>query len=430
MAAMMRASCPKAELWQECLTRKRGFATSSTGLRNAYIVSVSRTAIGSRSYGGALKDYTAPQLGAAAIKRAVELAGIDKNKIDDLYFGNVLSAGVGQAVRLYEKPAKQACMGAGLPDTIPCTTVNKVCSSGLKSTVFGVNSIQLGLADIVVTGGMESMTKSPYYLDRMRFGARMGDVKAVDGMIYDGLWDPYENFHMGMCGEHCAEELDISRAEQDNYATKSYSRATKAAQLGSFRNEIVPLNLSDGTVFDTDEEVKRFKDIDKLSELKTVFKKQNGTVTAGNSSKLSDGAAALVLASETAVKEMGLKTVARIISYADGELAPIRFPTAPAKAVKLALERAKLTTKDVDFWEINEAFSVVAVANCKLLDLNPEHVNIYGGAVSLGHPVGASGARILVTLTSVLRQTSGTIGVAAICNGGGGATCVVIERTE
>ncbi|GJQ12657.1 hypothetical protein GpartN1_g4448.t1 [Galdieria partita] len=401
---------------------KRNWCSSSEYQKTAYIVSVARTAIG--SYGGALKDYTAPQLGGMAIRRAVEVAKVDKSKIDEIFFGNVLSAGVGQA------PAKQACMAAGLADTIPCTTVNKVCSSGLKSTVFGVQSIQLGLANIVVVGGMESMTKSPYYIDRLRFGARMGDVKAVDSMIHDGLWDPYEDFHMGMCGEHCAEELQISRAEQDNYATKSYSRAAKATQLGSFKNEIVPITLSDGTVFDSDEEVKRFKEVDRLGELKTVFKKQNGTVTAGNSSKLSDGAAALVLASGQAVREYGLKPVAKIISYADGEQAPIRFPTTPAKAVKIALERAKLATKDVDFWEINEAFSVVAVANCKLLDLNPEHVNIYGGAVSLGHPIGASGARILVTLTSVLQQTSGSIGVAAICNGGGGATCVVIERTS
>lgn len=399
---------------------KRTWCSSSDSQRTAYIVSVARTAIG--SYGGALKEYTAPQLGGLAIGRAVEVAKIDKNKIDEIYFGNVLSAGVGQA------PAKQACMAAGLPDSIPCTTVNKVCSSGLKSTVFGVQSIQLGLANIVVVGGMESMTKCPYYIDRLRFGARMGDVKAVDGMILDGLWDPYEGFHMGMCGEHCAEELQISRAEQDNYATKSYSRAAKATQLGSFRNEIVPITLSDGTVFETDEEVKRFKEIDHLAELKPVFKKQNGTVTAGNSSKLSDGAAALVLASGQAVREFGLKPIAKVLSYADGEQTPIRFPTTPAKAVRLALERAKLSIKDVDFWEINEAFSVVTVANCKLLDLNPEHVNIYGGAVSLGHPIGASGARILVTLTSVLQQTSGSIGAAAICNGGGGATCVVIQR--
>ncbi len=390
-------------------------------MKEVYILAAIRTPIG--SFGGALSSLSAIQLGAAAIKAAVEKAGIHADQVQEVFMGNVLSANLGQA------PATQAAKYANLPD-IPATTVNKVCASGTKAMMLAAQSIALGWNDIVVAGGMENMSSVPYYLDKARTGYRLGDGQLIDGLVKDGLWDVYNNYHMGSAAELCAAEHHISREEQDAYATESYKRAQAAQSAGKFKNEIIPVEITNRKgekTFVTEDEEVHAVIFEKIASLKPVFKK-DGTVTAANASTLNDGAAALVLISKEKADELGLKPIAKIISYADAQQAPEWFTTAPAKAIPLALQRANLTINQVDFFEINEAFSVVSIANNKLLKLDPKKVNINGGAVALGHPLGASGARIVVTLLHVLKQNGGKIGVAGICNGGGGASALIIEN--
>jgi len=390
-------------------------------MKEVVIISALRTPIG--SFGGSLAGFSATQLGGIAIKAAIEKAGIKPEQVQELYMGNVLSANLGQA------PATQAAKYAGLPD-IPATTINKVCASGTKAIMFAAQSIALGQNDIVVAGGMESMSNVPYYLAKARTGYRLGNGEITDGLLKDGLWDVYNDYHMGSAAELCATTCNISREDQDTHAISSYKRAQHAQQTGKFKEEIVPVESTDRkgvvTLISVDDEPATVK-FDKISGLKPVFKK-DGTVTAANASTLNDGAAALVLMSAEKAKELGLTPLARIISYADAQQEPEWFTTAPAKAIPLALNRAGIDINDVDYFEINEAFSVVSLANNKLLNLDNEKVNINGGAVALGHPLGASGARILVTLLSVLSQNGGKIGVAGICNGGGGASAMVIEK--
>lgn len=390
-------------------------------MKEVYILAAIRTPIG--SFGGALSSLSAIQLGAAAIQAAVEKAGIHADQVQEVFMGNVLSANLGQA------PATQAAKYANLPD-IPATTVNKVCASGTKAMMLAAQSIALGLNDIVVAGGMENMSSVPYYLDKARSGYRLGDGQLIDGLVKDGLWDVYNNYHMGSAAELCAAEHHISREEQDAYATESYKRAQAAQSAGKFKNEIIPVEITNRKgekTFVTEDEEVHAVIFEKIASLKPVFKK-DGTVTAANASTLNDGAAALILISKEKADELGLKPIAKIISYADAQQAPEWFTTAPAKAIPLALKRANLTINQVDCFEINEAFSVVSIANNKLLKLDPKKVNINGGAVALGHPLGASGARIVVTLLHVLKQNGGKIGVAGICNGGGGASALIIEN--
>jgi acetyl-CoA C-acetyltransferase len=343
--------------------------------------------------------------------------------VQEVYFGNVLSAGVGQA------PVTQASIGAGLPNTVPGTTVNKVCASGMKAVALAAESILLGDNDCVVAGGMESMSNVPYYLDKARTGYKLGHGTVVDGLVKDGLWDVYKDYHMGNAAELCATECKISREEQDAYALESYRRSNEAYKNGAFRDEIAPISVpvrgKDPIVISEDEEYKNLK-ADKVPSLKPAFQK-DGTVTAANASKLNDGAAALVLMSKEKADQLGIRPIARIRSFADAQQAPEWFTTSPAKALPRAIEKAGLKPEQIDYYEINEAFSVVAIANNQLMKLDPAKVNVFGGAVSLGHPLGASGARILVTLISVLRQKGGKIGAAGICNGGGGASAMVIE---
>jgi acetyl-CoA C-acetyltransferase len=390
-------------------------------MKEVYILSAVRTPIG--SFGGLLSSLTASQLGAIVIKAAVERAGINSEQVQEVIMGNVLSANIGQA------PATQASKFAGLPD-IPSTTINKVCASGTKAIMLAAQSIALGQNDIVIAGGMESMSNVPYYLDKARNGYRLGDGKIIDGLVKDGLWDVYNDYHMGTAAELCATDCNISREDQDAYAIESYKRSQSAQLEGKFKNEIAAVEIIDRkgeiSLVETDEEVNNVK-FDKIPSLKTVFKK-DGTVTAANASTLNDGAAALVLMSKEKAEELGLKPLARIISYSDAQQAPEWFTTTPSKAIPIALERAGIQTSDVDYFEINEAFSVVSLANNRIMKLDPARVNVNGGAVSLGHPLGASGARIVVTLIHVLQQNKGKIGVAAICNGGGGASALVIEN--
>ncbi|NCD69082.1 acetyl-CoA C-acyltransferase [Mucilaginibacter agri] len=390
-------------------------------MKEVYIVAATRTAIG--SFGGSLAPFTATQLGALAISSAVEKAGIKPEHIQEVYMGNVMSANLGQA------PATQSVRFAGLPD-IPATTVNKVCASGMKAIMLAAQSIALGEQEIIVAGGMESMSNVPYYLDKARTGYRLGHGQVTDGLVKDGLWDVYNNYHMGSAAELCATECHISREDQDAYAIESYQRAQKAQADGLFKEEITPIELKDKkgnvTFFDKDEEPETVK-YDKIPGLKPVFDKQ-GSVTAANASTLNDGAAALILMSKERAETMGVKPLARIVSYADAQQAPEWFTTAPSKAIPLALQRAGLSANEIDFFEINEAFSVVAIANNQILKLDPSKVNINGGAVSLGHPLGASGARIIVTLLHVLKQKNARYGAAGICNGGGGASAMVIEN--
>ncbi|WP_293306661.1 acetyl-CoA C-acyltransferase [Pedobacter sp. UBA5917] len=390
-------------------------------MKEVVIVSAVRTPIG--SFGGSLSQFSAPQLGGFAIKAAIEKAGLKPEQIQEVYMGNVLSANLGQA------PATQAAKAAGLPD-LPATTINKVCASGTKAIMLAAQSIANGDNDIIVAGGMESMSNVPYYLDKARNGYRLGHGQLTDGLVKDGLWDVYNDYHMGSAAELCASECNISREAQDNFAIESYKRAQAAQTSGKFASEIVAVEVKDRkgeiTLIDTDDEPTAVK-FDKIPSLKPVFKK-DGTVTAANASTLNDGAAALVLMSADKAKELGIKPLAKIISYADAQQAPEWFTTAPSKAIPLALHKANIDIKDVDFFEINEAFSVVSLANNQLLNLNDKQVNVNGGAVSLGHPLGASGARIVVTLLSVLAQNDGKIGVAGICNGGGGASALVIEK--
>jgi acetyl-CoA C-acetyltransferase len=392
-------------------------------MNEVYIVSAVRTPIG--SFGGSLSSLSASELGAAAIKAAVERAGIQSEQVQEVFMGNVLSANLGQA------PATQAAKFAGLPD-IPATTINKVCASGTKAIIIAAQSIALGENDIVIAGGMESMSNVPYYLDKARNGYRLGNGQIIDGLLKDGLWDVYNDYHMGSAAELCATECNISREDQDAFAIESYKRSQAAQANSKFKNEIIPLEIKDKkgeiTLIEHDEEINAVK-FDKIPGLKPVFKK-DGTVTAANASTLNDGAAALVLMSKTRIQELGLKPLAKIISYADAQQAPEWFTTTPAKAIPKALERAKIKSSDVDFYEINEAFSVVSLANNRILELDPAKVNVNGGAVSMGHPLGASGARIVVTLLNVLQQNGGKIGVAGICNGGGGASAIIIENMQ
>jgi len=389
--------------------------------REVYIVSAARTPIG--SFSGSLSSISATRLGSIAIKSAVERAGIKPEDVQEVFMGNVLTANEGQA------PARQATLFAGLPNKTVCTTINKVCASGAKSIILAAQTILLGDNDIVVAGGMESMSNVPYYLDKAREGYRLGNGQVIDGVIKDGLWDVYNDYHMGNAAERTAAQMNITREAQDAYAAESYRRAAKAVQAGLFKDEIVPVEAvvrKEIVVVSEDEEYKKV-DFNKIPTLKPSFQK-DGTITAANASSLNDGASALVLMSGEKMHELGLTPLAKILSYADNALAPEDFPTAPVNAVKHAIQKAGLEIKDIDFFEINEAFAVVSIANNQLLGLDPAKVNVNGGAVAMGHPIGNSGARIMVTLTSVLKQNNGRYGVIAICNGGGGASAVVIER--
>jgi acetyl-CoA C-acetyltransferase len=390
-------------------------------MREVVIVAATRTPIG--SFGGSLSALSATQLGSIVIKSAIEKSGLKPDHIQEVYMGNVMSANVGQA------PATQAAIFAGLP-YLPATTVNKVCASGMKAIMLAAQSIALGENDIVLAGGMESMSNVPYYLDKARNGYRLGNGQIIDGLVKDGLWDVYNDYHMGSAAELCAEECKISREDQDTFAIESYHRSQKAQSEGKFKDEITPVELKDKkgdvTLVAEDEEPKAVK-FDKIPALKPVFKK-DGTVTAANASTLNDGAAAVILMSKAKADELGIKPLAKVVAYADAQQAPEWFTTAPSKAIPLALHRADLAIDEIDYFEINEAFSVVAIANNQNLKLNAAKVNVNGGAVSLGHPLGASGARIIVTLLNVLQQNSGKYGVAGICNGGGGASAIVIEN--
>ncbi|PYF72747.1 acetyl-CoA C-acyltransferase [Pedobacter nutrimenti] len=392
-------------------------------MKEVVIVSAVRTPIG--SFGGSLASLSAPQLGAIAIKAAIEKAGIQASDVQEVFMGNVLSANIGQA------PATQAAKYAGLPD-LPATAVNKVCASGTKAIMLAAQSIALGNQDIIVAGGMESMSNVPYYLDKARNGYRLGHGQITDGLVKDGLWDVYNDYHMGSAAELCATDCEISREAQDAFAIESYKRSQAAQTAGKFKDEIVPVEVKDRkgevTLVSNDDEPFTVK-FEKIPGLKPVFKK-DGTVTAANASNLNDGAAALVLMSADKAKELGIKPLAKILAYADAQQAPEWFTTAPSKAIPLALQNAGKSINEVDYFEINEAFSVVSLANNKLLGLDDLKVNVNGGAVSLGHPLGASGARIVVTLLSVLAQNNGKIGVAGICNGGGGASALVVESVN
>jgi acetyl-CoA C-acetyltransferase len=391
-------------------------------MNEVVIISAVRTPIG--SFNGSLAAVSATQLGAAAIKGAVERAGIKPEDVQEVFMGNVISANLGQS------PATQAAIYAGLPQNIPSTTVNKVCASAMKAVMLGAQSIMCGTNDVVVAGGMESMSNVPYYLDKARNGYRLGNGQIIDGIIKDGLWDVYKDYHMGSAAELCAREYNITREEQDAYAIESYKRSAAASEGGKFKNEIVSVSIpqrkGDAIVVSEDEEYKNIK-FDKVSTLRPAFEK-DGTVTAANASTLNDGASALILMSAKKAAEMGLKPIAKIKGFADAQQAPEWFTTSPAKAVPKALENAGLTKSDIDYYEINEAFSVVALANNKLLELDASKVNVNGGGVSLGHPLGNSGARIITTLINVLDQNSGKYGVASLCNGGGGASAIVIEK--
>lgn len=388
--------------------------------RSVYIVSTARTPIG--SFSGALASVQAPQLGAIAIKAAIERAGIKPEQVQEVYMGNVVSANIGQA------PAQQASIYAGIPTTVNCTTVNKVCASGMKAIMLGAQSILLGDNDIVVAGGMESMSNIPYYLEKARNGYRLGHDKIIDGIIRDGLWDPYKDYHMGNAGELCSTTYKITREDQDDFAKESYARAVKATGSGYFKNEIVPVEIAGKTTITVseDEEYKK-ANFDKMGSLKPAFLKE-GTITAANASKINDGAAAVVLMSEEKMQELGIKPFVKIISFADASQAPEWFTTTPVKAMQKALDKSGLKISDIDFFEINEAFSCVAIINAKELNIPSDKLNVWGGAVALGHPIGCSGARITVTLNSILHQNNGRYGMAGICNGGGGASAIIIER--
>ncbi|RXH67869.1 hypothetical protein DVH24_028016 [Malus domestica] len=391
--------------------------------RDVYIVGVARTPMG--GFLGALSSVPATKLGSIAIGAALKRANVDPALVEEVFFGNVLSANLGQA------PARQAALGAGLPNSVICTTVNKVCASGLKATMLAAQSIQLGINDVVVAGGMESMSNVPKYFAEARKGSRLGHDSLVDGMLKDGLWDVYNDYGMGVCAELCAEQHSVTREEQDNFAVQSFERGIAAQGCDAFSWEIVPVEVSGGrgrpsTIVDKDEGLGKF-DAAKLRKLRPSFKESGGSVTAGNASSISDGAAALVLASGEKVLKLGLQVIAKISGFADAAQAPELFTTAPALAIPKAISNAGLEASQIDFYEINEAFAVVALANQKLLGLNPEKVNVHGGAVALGHPLGCSGARILVTLLGVLKQKNGKYGAAGICNGGGGASALVLE---
>jgi acetyl-CoA C-acetyltransferase len=387
---------------------------------SVYIVSIARTPIG--SFNGALAAVQAPKLGATAIGAAIERAGITPDQVQEVYMGNVVSANIGQA------PAQQASILAGVPTTVNCTTVNKVCASGMKAIMLGAQSIMCGDNDIVVAGGMESMSNIPYYLEKARNGYRLGHDKIIDGIIRDGLWDPYKDYHMGNAGELCSTTYNITREDQDNFAKESYGRARQAWEKNLFANEIVGVTIEgkNTTTVAEDEEYKK-ANFEKMGSLKPAFTKE-GSITAANASKINDGAAAVVLVSEAKMKELGLKPLARIVSFADASQAPEWFTTTPIKAMQKALDKSGLSVADMDAFEVNEAFSCVAIINARELNIDSAKLNKWGGAVALGHPIGCSGARIVVTLTSILQQEGGRYGMAGICNGGGGASAMIIER--
>ncbi|MCZ2458851.1 MAG: acetyl-CoA C-acyltransferase [Chitinophagales bacterium] len=390
-------------------------------MKEVYIISAVRTPIG--SFGGALKNIPATQLGAIAIKASLERAGIKPADVQDVLMGCVLQANLGQA------PARQAAKFAGLPDDVVCTTINKVCASGMKSISLAAQSILLGDADIVVAGGMESMSNVPFYSDSMRWGNKYGNVSLIDGLAKDGLTDVYDGKAMGNAAELCARECGISRGDQDAFAVESYKRSQAAWENGKFSVEVIPVTIpqrkGDPVVVSKDEEPFNVK-FDKIPQLNPAFQK-DGTVTAANASTMNDGAAALVLMSADKVKELALKPIAKILSYADAEQAPEWFTTTPSLAVPKAVAKAGLKMSDIDYWEVNEAFAVVGIENTKRMKLDPAKVNVHGGAVSLGHPLGCSGARIIVTLINVLKANNAKYGAAGICNGGGGASAMVIE---
>ncbi len=388
--------------------------------KSVYVLSAVRTPMG--SFLGSLSTVPATQLGSVAIRGALDAAGIAPSEVQEVMMGNVLQAGLGQA------PARQAAMAAGIPDSVPCTTINKVCASGMKSIALASQSIALGDADVVVAGGMENMSQVPHYFSG-RTGSKFGDMKMQDGMLLDGLTDVYNSTHMGNCAELCAKEHSITREAQDDFAIASYERAASAWEAGAFQAEIIPVQVpqrrGDAIEVSEDEEFKAVR-MDKIRGLRPAFQKE-GTITAANASTLNDGASALVLASEEAVSRLGLKPIAKIVACADAAHEPEWFTTAPAKAVPVALSKAHWKQEDVDLWELNEAFSVVGIANMKLLKLNPESVNVNGGAVALGHPLGSSGSRIVVTLIHALRNRGLSKGGAGICNGGGGASALMVE---
>lgn len=391
----------------------------SSKINDVVVVSAARTPIG--SFQSQLAPLSATQLGATAIEAAIQRAGIAKSDVNEVIMGNVVSAGLGQA------PARQAAIFAGLPTNVCCTTVNKVCSSGMKAVMLGAQSLMLGQADVVVAGGMESMSNVPYYLKRG--STPYGGINLTDGIVFDGLWDVYNKFHMGNCAENTAKKMQITRKDQDEFAIESYKRSAKAWSDKVFADEIAPVKIQvkrkPEQVIAEDEEYKRIN-FDKFGQLSTVFQRENGTVTAGNASTLNDGGAAVVLMTAEAAQRAGVKPLARIVSFQDAETDPIDFPIAPAFAVPKLLERAGVRKEDVAMWEINEAFSLVVVANMRKLDLDPAKVNIHGGAVSLGHPIGMSGARLITHLTHALK--TGELGCASICNGGGGASSILLQK--
>ena len=390
-------------------------------MKEVVIISAVRTPMG--SFGGALSSVSATNLGATAIKGALSKGNINSDIVDEVFMGNVLQANLGQA------PARQAAMFAGIGENVPCTTVNKVCASGMKAISLAAQSIKCGDADVVIAGGMENMSMVPHYYTA-RNATKLGDAKMLDGMVKDGLTDVYNKTHMGVCADKCADDNNISREDQDNFAIESYKRATASWDAGKFNDEIVPVEVpqrkGDPVVVNKDEEYTNVK-MEKIPALRAVFTKE-GTVTAANASTLNDGASALVLMSKEKADELGLKPIAKIISYADAAQDPVLFTTAPSLAVPKALKKANLSTEDIDFWELNQAFSVVGIANTQKLGLDPSKVDVNGGAVALGHPLGSSGSRIIVTLINVLKQNNGKYGAAGICNGGGGASAMVIEN--
>lgn len=390
--------------------------------KEVVIVSAVRTAMG--SWGGSLKDFSATQLGGIAIKGALDRIGLKGEEVNEVIMGCVLQANLGQA------PARQASKFAGLPDNVIATTVNKVCASGMKAITLAAQAIQLGDADVVIAGGMESMSNVPFYSPNLRWGNKYGNATMIDGLAKDGLTDVYHNYAMGNAAELCASEYKLTREQQDEFAIQSYKKSQSSIEAGKFKNEIIPVEIpqrgGDVKIFDTDEEPYNVK-FEKISSLRPAFVK-DGTVTAANASTMNDGASALVLMSREKAEQLGLKPLAVIRAYADNEQAPEWFTTAPAPAVKKAAEKANISIDSIDFFEFNEAFAAVGLVNCQLLNLPSEKVNVNGGAVSLGHPLGNSGSRIVVTLLNVLEQNNGKIGAAAICNGGGGASAIIIEK--
>jgi acetyl-CoA C-acetyltransferase len=391
-------------------------------IKEVYIVSAVRTPLG--SFGGKLSSLTAIELGSIAIKGALAKSGVASEEVNEVFMGNVISANLGQA------PARQAAIGAGIGYNVPCTTINKVCASGMKAVMLAAQSIMLGINDVVVAGGMESMSNVPFYMPKARFGYKYGNAELVDGLVKDGLFEVYYKFPMGNCADNTAKEMNITREEQDAYAIQSYKRSAEAWEKGMFKDEIVPVEMlgrkGETILIEEDEEFRNVM-FDKIPSLRPVFDK-NGTVTAANASTMNDGASALILVSKEKAEELGLKPLAKIRGFADAATDPLWFTTAPALAIPKALKHAGVSADEVSYYEINEAFAAVAIANQRELNLDNDKINVFGGAVALGHPLGASGARIITTLNSVLHKKGGSIGVAGICNGGGGASAIVIEK--